>query len=65
MARYSEDPVKNIISFRVNKEEKERIEALAKGLSVSISFLLRHSLNVIESYPEQLHAQLTNAGHVK
>ena len=61
MARYSEDPVKKIISFRVNEEEKERLEALAKGLSVSISCLLRNSLNVLESSPDQLHAQLTGA----
>jgi len=61
MARYSEDPVKKIISFRVNEEEKERLEALAKGLSVSISCLLRNSLNVLESSPDQLSAQLTGA----
>lgn len=61
MARHSVDPVKKIISFRVNEEEKERLEALAKGLSVSISCLLRNSLNVLESSPDQLHAQLTGA----
>ena len=65
MARYSDDPVPQIISFRVNTEEKARIEALAKGHSVSISTLLRHSLNLLENSPDTIHAQLKRSQHLK
>ena len=65
MARYSEDPVNQIISFRVNEEEKKLIQLLAKGHSVSISILLRHSLNLLKEFPEQVHAELRRANQIE
>lgn len=65
MARYSEDPVKNIISFRVNEEEKKLIQMLAKGHSVSISTLLRHSLSLIKDSSEEVLLQLRQVSQLK
>ena len=65
MARYSEDPVSQIISFRVNEEEKKLIQLLAKGHSVSISILLRRCLCLLKDFPEQVHAELRRANQIE
>ena len=48
MCRTSEDPVRHVISFRVNDEEKEVLENLSMLESVSISTLMRDSILLLE-----------------
>jgi uncharacterized protein (DUF1778 family) len=47
MARYSEDPVRHIVTFRVNGEEKKILEQLAKKSGRSLSDFMRRNLQVI------------------
>jgi plasmid stability protein len=47
MARHSDDPVRHIITFRVNSEEKKVLELLAKKSGRSLSDLMRRKLQVI------------------
>ena len=50
MARYSEDPVRHIVTFRVNSEEKKILEQLAKESGRSISKFMRRKLQLIKEY---------------
>lgn len=47
MARYSDDPVRHIITFRVNTEEKKVLELLAKKSGRSLSDFMRRNLQII------------------
>ena len=47
MARHSDDPVRHIITFRVNTEEKKVLELLAKKSGRSLSGFMRRKLQVI------------------
>jgi len=47
MARYSDDPVRHIVTFRINSEEKEVLEQLAKKSGRSISDFVRRNLRLI------------------
>ena len=47
MARYSDDPVRHIITFRINSEEKQVLELLAKKSGRTISDFMRHNLQLI------------------
>jgi uncharacterized protein (DUF1778 family) len=47
MARHSEDPVRHIVTFRVNSEEKELLEQLAKKSGRSLSGFMRRNLQLI------------------
>lgn len=47
MARYSDDPVRHIITFRVNCEEKEILDQLAKKSGDTVSSFLRRKLQLI------------------
>ena len=50
MARYSDDPVRHIITFRVNSEEKKILEQLAKKSGRSLSKFMRRKLHLIKEY---------------
>jgi len=47
MARYSNDPVRHIVTFRVNSEEKKVLEALVKDSGHSVSAFMRRKLQLI------------------
>jgi uncharacterized protein (DUF1778 family) len=47
MARYSNDPVRHIVTFRVNSEEKKVLEHLAKKSGRSLSCFMRRKLQLI------------------
>jgi DNA-binding MarR family transcriptional regulator len=47
MPSYSEDPVKHVISFRVNDHEKECLYEVARSLGINISILLRESVTLL------------------
>ena len=47
MARYSDDPVRHIVTFRVNTEEKKVLEMLAKKSGRSLSDFMRWNLQLI------------------
>lgn len=48
MCRTADDPVRHVISFRVNDEEKEVLENLSILERVSISALMRESIALLE-----------------
>jgi plasmid stability protein len=47
MARHSEDPVRHIVTFRVNSEEKKILEQLAKKSGRSLSCFMRRNLQLM------------------
>jgi uncharacterized protein (DUF1778 family) len=47
MARYSDDPVRHIVTFRVNTEEKQVLEQLAKESGRTLSDFMRQKLQLI------------------
>jgi len=47
MARYSDDPVRHIVTFRVNSDEKKILELLAKQCGRSISDFMRSKVQLI------------------
>ena len=50
MARHSEDPVRHVVTFRVNGEEKKVLELLAKRSGRSISNFMRCKLSLIKEH---------------
>lgn len=46
MSRHAEEPVTQVVSFRVTDEEKEFLLELARRLGVNVSTLVRESLNL-------------------
>jgi len=48
MSRYSVDPVKHVISFRVTEDEKVILEELVSATGMNISTLLRKSISLLE-----------------
>lgn len=48
MARHSDDPVRHIVTFRVNSEEKKALEILAKNSGNSVSKYLREKIQDIK-----------------
>ena len=48
MARYSNDPVRHVITFRVNNEEKKRLMMLVKKTNSSVSDCMRKLLQSIK-----------------
>ena len=55
MANYSDDPVRHIITFRVNSEEKKALELLAKKSGRSVSSYMRTQFQSIKEneYPQR------------
>ena len=47
MARHSNDPVRHIITFRVNHEEKMLLEQLAKLSGRTVSDFVRRNLDLL------------------
>ncbi len=47
MARYSDDPVRHIVTFRINGEEKKVLEQLAKKSGRTVSEFMRWNLQLI------------------
>ena len=56
MSRTSDDPVKYVISFRVNDSEKEVLDAIAFRYGVSISTLMRNSIHSLDADPKKCDA---------
>ncbi len=50
MARYSEDPVRHVVTFRVNSEEKQILEQLAKKSGRTLSDFMRGKLSLIKEH---------------
>ena len=50
MARHSEDPVRHIVTFRVNSEEKKVLEQLARKSGSSLSCFMRRKLQLISEH---------------
>jgi uncharacterized protein (DUF1778 family) len=50
MARHSDDPVRHIVTFRVNSDEKKILEQLAKKSGRSISNFMRQKLQLIREH---------------
>ena len=50
MARHSDDPVKHIVTFRVNSKEKKILEQLAKESGRTVSNFMRLKLQMIKQY---------------
>lgn len=48
MAKYSDDPVRHIITFRVNSEEKQALELMAKQSGRSVSNYMRTQFQSIK-----------------
>lgn len=48
MAKYSDDPVRHIITFRVNTEEKKALELMAHKSGRSVSNFMRRKLQAIK-----------------
>jgi len=47
MARHSDDPVRHVVTFRVNGEEKKILEQLAKKSGRTVSDFMRQKLQLI------------------
>ena len=47
MPRYSDDPVRHIVTFRINEEEKKILDALAKKSGRTISEVMRHRVQTL------------------
>ncbi len=50
MARYSDDPVRHIVTFRVNSEEKQILEQLVKKSGRTVSDFMRRKLQSIREH---------------
>jgi len=48
MSRSSDDPVRHIVTFRVNSEEKKVLKALARQSGRSISDFMRRQFQAIK-----------------
>jgi uncharacterized protein (DUF1778 family) len=47
MARSTDDPVRHIVTFRVNREEKTQLEQLAKLSGRTVSDFVRRNLDLL------------------
>ena len=47
MARYSDDPVRHIVTFRINGEEKKVLEQLVKKSGRTVSDFVRKNMHLI------------------
>lgn len=47
MARHSDDPVRHIVTFRINSKEKQILELLAKKSGRTVSDFMRRNLQLI------------------
>lgn len=56
MGKSVENPKRYIISCRVNDQEMEVLQEIAKTHGTSISMLLRRSLNLLEQSGERVQA---------
>jgi hypothetical protein len=52
--RQNKEQLKNIISLRINDEEKETLEKLTKSTSKSISDIMREAINLWSSQRSKL-----------
>ena len=48
MARYSDDPVRHLITFRVNHEEKVLMKEFAKPSGRTVSDFVRRNLDLLK-----------------
>jgi predicted transcriptional regulator len=55
MGKTVENPKKNIVSCRVDDDEMQVLQAMAKRADLSISMLLRHSIEMLqENFPPEM-----------
>ena len=47
MARSSDDPVRHVVTFRVNRDEKIQLEQLAKLSGRTVSDFVRRNLDLL------------------
>jgi uncharacterized protein (DUF1778 family) len=47
MARSSDDPVRHVVTFRVNRDEKNQLEQLAKLSGRTVSDFVRRNLDLL------------------
>lgn len=52
MGKAVENPKKNIVSCRVNDREMQTLQVIAENSGVSISMLLRQSLDLLQQNPQ-------------
>ncbi|BCA78421.1 hydrogen-dependent growth transcriptional repressor [Desulfuromonas sp. AOP6] len=52
MGKAVENPKKNIVSCRVNDSEMQTLQVIAEKSGVSISMLLRQSLDLLQQNPQ-------------
>ena len=50
MARHSDDPVRHIVTFRVNRDEKILLEQLAKLSGRTVSDFVRRNLDLLKEH---------------
>lgn len=55
MARSTQDPKKFIISCRINTQEMENLRELADESGMSITMLLRKSIDLMTQNPDIVH----------
>lgn len=49
MARHTDDPVRHVVTFRVNGEEKKTLELMAKQTGHTVSGFMRHKLQLLKA----------------
>ena len=47
MVRSSDDPVRHVVTFRVNRDEKNQLEQLAKLSGRTVSDFVRRNLDLL------------------
>lgn len=58
MGKTSENPVKHVVSFRVNDGEKELLEEIARESGMNISTLIRETLFLVEENVNDAYRRL-------
>jgi len=53
MGRTTKDPVKHVITFRVNAEERDALQKMSDRMGVSVSSLMRTILKLLTEHLEQ------------
>jgi len=60
MPRHSDDPVKHVVTFRVNSEEKRALEMLAEQSGRTVSNFMRFKLQLLRDKESLIHLLSSN-----
>ena len=60
MPRHSDDPVKHVVTFRVNSEEKRALEMLAEQSGRKVSNFMRFKLQLLRDKESLIHLLSSN-----